>query len=267
MMIQTTSQPIDIAKYMTVEALEDGLTVSFSATSEYSTGKLHYCIDGSGEWHLLPDGVETPEINSGQTISFRAKGIWATSSGMGRFVISKKCNLKGNVMSLDLKNTFSEEPPTDVATYRTYRGLFSGCTTIINIDKDFLQATEEVESYAYYEMFAGCTNLVTAPDIKASKIGENSCTSMFSGCTSLTTAPELPATTLATSCYSSMFYGCTSLTYIKMMATDISASGCLSLWVSGVASSGTFVKNSAATWDVIGISGVPSGWTVETADA
>lgn len=28
--------------------------------------------------------------------------------------------------------------------------------------------------------------------------------------------------------------------------------------------SGTFVKNSDATWDVTGVNGVPSGWTVIT---
>ena len=33
---------------------------------------------------------------------------------------------------------------------------------------------------------------------------------MFSGCTNLTTAPELPATTLATYCYTSMFSNCSS---------------------------------------------------------
>ena len=52
-----------------------------------------------------------------------------------------------------------------------------------------------------------------------------------------------------------------------MLATDVRASGCLYGWVNGVASSGTFVKNSAATWNVVGVSGVPEGWTVETADA
>ena len=36
-------------------------------------------------------------------------------------------------------------------------------------------------------------------------------------------------------------------------------------WVSGVASTGTFVKNKNATWDVIGSDGIPSGWTVQTA--
>ena len=48
-----------------------------------------------------------------------------------------------------------------------------------------------------------------------------------------------------------------------MMATDISASNCLSTWVSSVASTGTFVKNSAATWNTA--YKIPVGWTVETA--
>ena len=38
-------------------------------------------------------------------------------------------------------------------------------------------------------------------------------------------------------------------------------------WVDGVSATGTFVKNSAATWNVSGVNGVPSGWTVEIASA
>ena len=38
-------------------------------------------------------------------------------------------------------------------------------------------------------------------------------------------------------------------------------------WVHGVASAVTFVKNSAATWNVTGVNGIPTGWTVETASA
>jgi hypothetical protein len=38
-------------------------------------------------------------------------------------------------------------------------------------------------------------------------------------------------------------------------------------WVAGVASTGTFVKNASATWDVSGVNGIPSGWTVETASS
>ena len=35
-------------------------------------------------------------------------------------------------------------------------------------------------------------------------------------------------------------------------------------WVSGVAATGIFVKNSAATWETIGVDGIPTGWTVIT---
>ena len=91
---------------------------------------------------------------------------------------------------------------------------------------------------------------------------------MFQGCTSLTTAPELPATTLATYCYYSMFQGCTSLNYIKAMFTTTPDTYYMNNWVDGVASSGTFVKNSAATWtSECGVSTYPCNWNVETASA
>lgn len=51
------------------------------------------------------------------------------------------------------------------------------------------------------------------------------------------------------------------------MFTSTPATNLTKDWVKGVASTGTFVKNSAATWDVTGVNGVPEGWTVEFADA
>ena len=90
---------------------------------------------------------------------------------------------------------------------------------------------------------------------------------MFYGCTNLTTAPVLPATTLVQSCYSSMFRGCTSLNYIKATFTTTPSSTYTSNWVNGVSATGTFVKNSAATWTTTGNNGIPTGWTVETASA
>ena len=114
-------------------------------------------------------------------------------------------------------------------------------------------------------MFSGCTSLTTAPALPATTLAQSCYYYMFANCTSLTTAPELPATTLASQCYSYMFYGCSNLNYIKMLATNISASYCLSSWVSGVASSGTFVKNLNMTTLPSGINGIPNGWTVVNA--
>ena len=87
---------------------------------------------------------------------------------------------------------------------------------------------------------------------------------MFKGCTSLINAPVLPALTLNSGCYGSMFDGCSNLTYIKAMFTSMPSSDTYN-WVKGVSATGTFVKNSAATWDVTGNDGIPSGWTVQTA--
>lgn len=87
---------------------------------------------------------------------------------------------------------------------------------------------------------------------------------MFSGCTSLTIAPELPATSLASSCYYNMFNGCTKLNYVKAAFTTTPGEGYTDYWLNNVSETGTFVKSTAATWEVEGSSGIPTGWTVET---
>ena len=116
-------------------------------------------------------------------------------------------------------------------------------------------------------MFKGCTALTTAPELPATTLANACYEYMFESCTSLTTAPELPATTLTQSCYINMFNGCTSLNYIKAMFTTTPSAKYTNNWVKNVASSGTFVKNSAAQWNVSGVNGIPTGWSVETASA
>lgn len=221
---------ININNYMTIEALEDGLTVTFS----YNT--LEYCVNGDGNWKIL-DGIMNESINAGQTLSFRGESKIFHGTGIGHFEISKKCNLKGNCMSLlfgdDAANNYSLDGKDEA-----FLSLFEDCATIVEVSKDFLPATQ-LSSGCYYFMFRGCT--------------------------SLTIAPELPATTLVSNCYKRMFSDCTNLNYIKMLATDISAR-CLSYWVSDVSSTGTFVKSKDATWNTtpgaLGDIGVPAGWTV-----
>ena len=149
-----------------------------------------------------------------------------------------------------------------------YRDMFSECTSLVNAPS--LPATTLAHG-CYDSMFYGCTSLVNAPELPATTLADECYSDMFEGCTNLTTAPDLPATTLVTRCYSRMFQDCTKLNYIKAMFTTRPSGSSPNYytqnWVSGVASSGTFVKNAAATWNVTGVNGVPSGWTVETASA
>ena len=271
---------IDINNYLTIEALEDELTASLSLNT------CEYCIDGDGVWKTLASNTYTPSINQGQVISFRGNLTPNNSNGIGTFTISKKCNLKGNCMSMlfgdDTENNYS----LSGKNYAFYR-LFYNCTNIIEVSSNFLPATT-IASYCYRQMFYGCTSLTTAPELPATKLADYCYNYMFQNCTALTTAPELPATTLARYCYDSMFYGCTTLTtahelpattlerycytymfmgcsklnYIKAMFTTTPSSSYTNGWVSYVSRTGIFVKNAKATWNVTGANGIPSGWTV-----
>lgn len=273
--------PTNINNYLTIEALEDGLTASLSKNA------CEYCIDGDGNWLSLDAGATTQSVNTGQTLSFRGNLTPATNVGIGTFTISKKCNLEGNCMSMLFGDNAANSTSLTGKDYAFYK-LFYNCKNIVSVSKEFLRATT-VSYRCYQYAFSGCSGLTNAPGLPATTLAEGcyvnmfqNCTSlntvpstlpamalinncyggMFWGCTSLTTAPELPALTLAYNCYSFMFYGCSKLSYIKMLATDISESSCLSNWVNGVASTGTFVKNPNMSSLTTGVSGIPSGWTV-----
>lgn len=156
-----------------------------------------------------------------------------------------------------------ELPATTLGNY-CYQNMFKGCAALVATPA---LPVMELKMNCYAGMFQGCTSLTKAPELPANKLASNCYQYMFSGCTSLTTAPELPATTLASYCYNSMFKGCTKLNYIKAMFITTPSASYASNWVNGVAATGTFVKNSAATWNVTGVNGIPSGWTITTASA
>ena len=178
--------------------------------------------------------------------------------------------------------------PATALALSCYQGMFDGCTSLVSAPD--LPATELAEScysymfylctslvsapelpaialdsWCYYGMFQNCTSLVTAPALPATSLVGNCYDSMFSGCTSLVSAPELPAKTLKNYCYINMFNGCSKLNYIKALFTTTPSSTYTSNWVKGVSSTGTFIKNKNATWNVTGVNGIPSGWTVQTA--
>lgn len=241
-----------INNYLTIEALEDGLTVTI--TGSYCL----YCIDGDKKWKLLDSGIIL-SINSGQTISLK-DARYSTALLCGTLDIVGKFNLLGNVMSLlfgdNAANAF------DLSNYDfAFGGLFAGCQGLQSISPTFLPATTLAVG-CYSRMFSGCYDLITGPTLPATTLADYCYAHMFEDCSKLTTAPTLPATTLTNYCYQSMFEGCSKLNYIKMLATDISGDYCLYDWVNGVASTGSFVKNPDATWEVYGRSGIPNGWTV-----
>ena len=245
------SSEMNIDNYLTIEVLEDGLTASLS------TNACEYCVDGDGNWKTLAANTATEAINTGQTLCFRGELTPNSSDGIGTFTISKKCNLKGNCMSLlfgdnaannyslsgknyafcelfqnctNVVNVSSNFLPATTLTYFCYQRMFNGCTSLTTAPE--LPATT-LTDYCYYAMFAGCTNLTTTPELLATTLATCCYDRMFANCTNLTTAPELPATILKSSCYQYMFYNCTSLTAAPELPATTLAASCYRYMFSG----------------------------------
>ena len=153
--------------------------------------------------------------------------------------------------------------PANTLAPQCYSSMFAQCRSL-----EVAPALPAVNlaSHCYDNMFYACPKLVTVPSsLPATVLAESCYEAMFDSCTALQTAPALPATSLAHRCYYQMFKGCSSLNYVKALFVTEPALDYTYNWLSGVKSTGTFVKNAAATWNVTGPNGIPSGWTVTTA--
>lgn len=264
-----------VKNYLKFTAIEDG-------TFQY-TKALEYSIDNGKTWVSLAASTATPTITSGNSILLKGTYTPATS-GTNAFSATGNFNASGNPKSVWAGDNFETATLPNGAFYR----MFKNNTKIVDaseLDMSFSTATTE----CCYEMFYGCSSLVSAPQLPATTVAPQTYAQMFNGCraltsattvlpatttyrscyeqmfrncSELTTAPVLPALSLAQMCYFYMFAGCSKLNYIKAMFTTI-GSNSINQWVQGVSSSGTFVKNTNATWTNTGASGVPTGWTIE----
>lgn len=154
-----TSQDIGLTKnYFTIEALDNGLEVVLSNNA------CEYCVDG-GIWSILPANTYTISIDKGHQLSFRAKAIPLPNVGIGTFTISKKCNLKGNIMSLIFGGDFVDKTDLMGMGHIFFR-LFFKCVTIVDASELILPGTTLTDR-CYFEMFYGCTRLTASPKLPA----------------------------------------------------------------------------------------------------
>lgn len=283
-MVHYNPIPYDYSKdYLTFVALESG-TFTFE---QQNNNVISYSTDGGETWIV---GNSVSVINGDKVLW---KGTMTPSSkGIGAFSATGNFDVQGNVMSLLYGDNYKGQTDLTEKTYvfnklfyqnakvinaenlslpattlanNCYAAMFNRCTSLITAPS-VLPATTLV-TYCYNSMFSSCTSLTTPPKLPATTLADHCYNYMFNGCTGLATAPELPATTLETSCYNCMFQNCTNLNYIKAMFTTTPSTTYTQNWVSVVGSTGTFVKNSSAEWNVRGANGIPNGWTVQTASA
>ena len=273
-------------EYLTFVAREDG-------TFKLSGNSVNYSLDSGSTWTTLASNTNSPTVTSGSKILWKATLTPTSSIGIGKFYSSAQFDVEGNPMSLLYGDNFRNQTSLSGKSY-AFWGLFSGNTNVVSAENLVLPATT-LASNCYRAMFYGCRSLTSIPQelpattlvdscyramfgecvlltsvddkylSKATTMVQACYMNMFIGCSSLVKAPSLVASTLATQCYQGLFNRCTSLNYIKCLATNISASNCTSSWVTGVASSGTFVKAASMTSWTRGTSGIPNNWTVQDA--
>ena len=182
---------------------------------------LEYSTNGSTWTPYTIGGTIT--ISNGENLMFRAgeTGNECFSEGYNdyyKFEITGKIAVKGNNMSL-LDRTCARNSVPSFA----FNNLFSGCTSLTSAPE--LPATDLAEG-CYAAMFSGCESLMKAPTLPATKLAKSCYELMFIDCNSLTEAPALPAKELAPSCYANMFNTCLKLrTVAELPATNL-VEGC-----------------------------------------
>ena len=245
-----TNQRDYSSEYMTFEAVEDGAYLGFG--HDHNSGAHGYFKINDGEWKYKSEGEIATNLKNGDKIFVKSDITQIKFTGKVIFHIHGLV-VYGNIMSL----VYGDDFVGKTRIYdRNFQNLFvySG---LISAENLILPATTLAER-CYYEMFADCASLTTAPQLPATTLANSCYAGMFYGCTSLTQAPELPATTLVEACYQAMFKGCTKLIYLKCLAVT-SLSGFCNNWLNGIETEGTFVKVHGVEYNT---DDIPNTWTV-----
>lgn len=257
--------------YLTFRITSAGTICWKSVGSGYAK-TIEYSLNG-GEWTSITAASSPTAINVVADDVIRFKGTNTTYAGSkanyasfgkdtsGDTSSTAHFVAEGNIMSLIYGDNFIGQTTFNGETYN-FCSLFKR-TNIESAENLVLPALTLTE-YCYRALFSWCTYLTKAPQLPATTLAKGVYWYMFEEC-AITEAPELLAEHLVAECYGNMFTGCTSLNYIKCMAIDgFNATSAKTNWVSGVASSGTFVKDSGVsvtTWKR-GNNGIPTNWLV-----
>ena len=186
---------------------------------EYSYDTINWST-----WSYTTTGTN-PYVHTFSTISLNyndriyirshANSLGSSSAQFSKFYMSGRIAAAGNIQSLINYSSY-------VPSY-CYYNLFQGCTSLISSPQ--LPAISLLE-YCYSYMFSGCSSLTSAPELPATTLADYCYQYMFQSCASLVEPPMLPATTLARNCYEYMFNNCTSLIHSPDLPAIIMKLGC-----------------------------------------
>ena len=215
-------------------ALEDNSTVKFvRETSDSNDWDLSYSFDGK-KWSKLTtwyktsvQGTTVTLANAGDHVFIAAKeGV--TNVGNLNSVKRTTFEFTGKIAaSGNLNSMFNRDIKDMIGNCAS---LFAGCSQLYTAPE--LPATT-LTTGCYQQMFEGCSNLVMPPELPAIELADSCYSFMFYRCSKLAVAPRLPAATLTPSCYSNMFDSCSSLENAPELPATTLASRCYSWMFNG----------------------------------
>ena len=141
--------------YLTFVAKEDG-------TFKFSGNSINYSLDNGETWTTLESDIDSPIVQVGNKIMFKATLIPQEYSGIGTFSSTGRFTAQGNVMSLLYGDDFIRQKDLTGKDYTFYNLLYS-CIGLTNAKNMSLPATT-LANYCYNNMFHGCTSLTNAPE-------------------------------------------------------------------------------------------------------
>lgn len=240
--VSVTKEPQEYTDCITFTGETSDFTLAVGGAKEWD-GTVEYSTDHENwtEW----DGTAVSSVS--KKLYLRGSGNTTFWMGDGaQLTLSERAACSGNIQTLlEYAN-----PPTSIPTSDCYHNMFYGCTNLTTAPE--LPATT-LASYCYQHMFSECTNLTQAPELPATTLESDCYWYMFYRCTSLITAPALPSTTLAMDCYAHMFDGCSSLKISATRSTEYPTA-----W--RIPSSGT-ISSTAIHWNSSMLAGTGGTFT------
>lgn len=249
-----TPTPSTSGDYLTFIPVVGNTKFTFTFSGESGSDTLYYSLDSGNTWVSLASGEQTPSVQLGSKIMWKANMTpsikTASPRGIGRFSSLASFDAEGNVMSLLYSDNFDGQTSLNGMSY-AFRDLFSS-SYVTNAENLVLPATIladgcyhdmfysctnltkaprilpalELREKCYFRMFWGCSNLTTVPEIHGTNLATYCCGYMFSGCNKLTVTPELPVLTMADYCYAYMFQNCKKISTAPQLPATTLASGC-----------------------------------------
>lgn len=262
-------------EWLTFEIISGG-TIYLRRGQYSSTKTISYKKNSSSSWTSLTANTgftATITVNAGDKVYIKSSNTaWDGNS----FSSSTDCyfSVRGNILTLIHNDMIATSAKTNFIgserdTSYILSSVFKNCNGIVDASNIvFPVATNGIKG-CFSTLFANCKSLVKAPKrlqcqlggVNIGQVGEYN--SMFAGCTALTESPIIMSSKLGQLSCKRMFENCSNLNKITCLAKEININESTSQWVSGISSTGTFIKPRGVDWGYKTFSdGIPDGWTV-----